>query len=56
MKHNFLTALQVSTIYSRQFAIPETSKNWLGLINICVRHTREIYEVLPHSVDFKAPV
>ena len=36
----------------------ETCKNWLSLVNIYVyfaRHTREIYQVLPYSVDFKVP-
>ena len=36
--------------------MPETCKNWLGLVNGCVyyaRQTREIYQV-PYSVDFKA--
>ena len=42
-----------------QFAMPETWKNGFGPINSCVyyaRQTREInYQVLPYSVDFKAP-
>ena len=39
--------------------MPETCENWLDLLNICiyyVQQTREIYQVLPYSVDFKAPV
>ena len=38
--------------------MPETYENWLGLINSCANYahkTREIYQVLPYSVDFKAP-
>ena len=38
--------------------MPETCENWLGLVNSCVyhaSHAREIYKVLPYSVDFKAP-
>ena len=41
-----------------QFALPETCKKWLGLVNICAysaHQTHEIYQVLPYSVDFKAP-
>ena len=40
------------------FTMPETCENWLGLVNSYVystRQTREIYQVLPYSVDFKAP-
>ena len=36
----------------------ETCENWLGHVNSCVyyaRQTREIYQVPPYSVDFKAP-
>ena len=36
----------------------QTCQNWLGIVNSCVycaHHTREIYQVLPYSVDFKAP-
>ena len=39
--------------------MPETCENWLGLVNSCVYYahqTREIYQVLPYSMDFKAPV
>ena len=42
----------------RTICMPETCENWLGLVNICVRYAgqiREIYQVLPYSVDFKAP-
>ena len=38
--------------------MPGTCENWLSLVNSCVysaRQTREIYQVLPYSVDFKAP-
>ena len=38
--------------------MPETCENWLGLVNSCVYYgsqTREIYQVLPYSVDGKAP-
>ena len=38
--------------------MPKTCKNWLGLVNSCVyygRQTREIYQVVSYSVDFKAP-
>ena len=34
----------------------ETSENWLGLVNSFINdahQTREIYQVLPYSVDFK---
>ena len=40
-----------------QFAMPEICENWLGLVNSCVYYahqTREIHQVLPFSVDFKA--
>ena len=36
----------------------ETCENWLGLVNSCIYfdcQTYEIYQVLPYSVDFKAP-
>ena len=32
--------------------------NWLDLVNCCIYYTRqtcEIYQVMPYSVDFKAP-
>ena len=41
-----------------QFAMPKTSENWVGLVNSCVNHAqqiRQIYQVLPYSVDFKDP-
>ena len=41
-----------------QFVIPETCDSMLGLVNSCVYYaiqTLEIYQVLPCSVDFKAP-
>ena len=40
-----------------QFAMPETYENWHSLVNSCIYnacHTREIYQVLSYSVDFKA--
>ena len=36
----------------------ETCENWLGLVNSCIHYahqTHEISQVLPYSVDFKAP-
>ena len=36
----------------------ETCENWLSIVNRCIYHayqTHEIYQVLPYSVDFKAP-
>ena len=41
-----------------QFAMPETNENWLGVVNICfyyAHETREIYQALSYSVEFKAP-
>ena len=38
--------------------MPETNENWLGLVNNYIYYacqTSEIYQVLPNSVDFKAP-
>ena len=38
--------------------MPETCENWLGLVNSCIYYvcqTHEIYQVVPYSVDFKAP-
>ena len=38
--------------------MPKTCENWLGLVNsyiFYVNQTCEIYQVLPYSVDFKAP-
>ena len=38
--------------------MPETSDNWLGLVNSCIYYAyqiHEIYQVLSYSVDFKAP-
>ena len=35
--------------------MPETCENWLGLVNNYIyfaRQTREIYQVLPYSVDW----
>ena len=37
--------------------MPETGENWFGLINSCIYYahqTREIYQALPYSSDFKA--
>ena len=39
--------------------MPETCENSLGRVNnyVCyVRQTREIYQVLPYSMDVRAPV
>ena len=36
----------------------ETCDNWLDLENSCVyyaRQTREIYQILPYSMDFEVP-
>ena len=41
-----------------QFAIPKTCENWLGLVNSYIYYacqTCEMYQVLPYSLDFKAP-
>ena len=38
--------------------MPETCENWLNFVHSCVYHnrqTRDIYQVLPYSVVFKAP-
>ena len=38
--------------------MPEICENWLSLVNSCIYNacqTHEIYQVLPYSVDFKAP-
>ena len=38
--------------------MPDTRENWLGHVNSCVYYacqTREIYQVLPYTVDLKAP-
>ena len=38
--------------------MPETCENWCGLVNSDVYYahqTRETYQVLPYSIDFKAP-
>ena len=38
--------------------MPETRENWLGFVNSCAYYavqTREIYQIQPYSVDFKAP-
>ena len=38
--------------------MPQTSENWTGLVKDCVfyaRQTHDIYQVLPYSVDFRAP-
>ena len=39
--------------------MPEACENWLGLVNSYIYYahqTHEINQVLPYSVDFKAPV
>ena len=38
--------------------MPEICENWLSLVNSCIYYslqTCEIYQVLPYSLDFKAP-
>ena len=43
---------------SGQFAMPETCKIRLDVVNSCINYahqTREIYQVQPYSVDFKTP-
>ena len=36
--------------------MPETCKNWFGLVNSCVQYARQTHSpVLLHSVDFKTP-
>ena len=38
--------------------MPETCENLLGRVNSCVYRagqTRDSYQILPYSVDFKAP-
>ena len=38
--------------------MPSTFENWLGFVNSCVYsayQTYEIYQILPYSVDCKAP-
>ena len=38
--------------------MPKTCENWLGLVKRCIYYalqTHKIYQVLPYSVDFKAP-
>ena len=38
--------------------MPETCEKWLDLVIICIYYapqTREIGQVLPYSLDFKAP-
>ena len=45
--------------YLGQFVMPEICEHCLGLVNSCIyyaHHTYKIYQVLPHSVDFKAPI
>ena len=42
----------------RQFAMPKTCEDLPSLVNSCVYYacqTCEIYQILPYSVDFKAP-
>ena len=62
IKYKFFTAIPYN-FHSRlhqleQFALPNTCENWLSLVNSCVYYacqTCEIYQVLPYSVNFKAP-
>ena len=38
--------------------MPDTCENWPGPVNSCIDYacqTHEIYQVLPYSVDCKAP-
>ena len=38
--------------------MPETCENWFGLVNMwvyCAHQTHETYQVMPYSMDFKAP-
>ena len=38
--------------------MPQTCENWLSLVHIYVNYAyqiHEIYQVLPYSMDFKAP-
>ena len=38
--------------------MPGTCEDWLGLVNNCLYFARqicEIYQLLPHYVDFKTP-
>ena len=42
-----------------QFAMPKTCEKWFGHVNsyvYCACQTHEIYQVLPYSMEFKAPV
>ena len=35
--------------------MPQMGKNWLDLVNMGLLCLYEIYQVLPYSVNFKAP-
>ena len=51
--HQPIASVKIRTIYHAR-----DLWNWLGLANSCVyyaRQPREIYQVLPSSVDFKDP-
>ena len=40
-----------------QFAMPESCENWSNIVNSLIYYAgqaREIYQLLPYSVDFKA--
>ena len=49
---------QVIVFHTEGFQPPENCENWLGLVNSCVYYacqTHEFYQVLPYSMDLKAP-
>ena len=52
-------AFAIAVLKLGQYAMPETCENLRGLVKSCVyydRQSSEIYQVLPYSMDFKAPV
>ena len=54
-----LNGLPITVMKLVQSAISKTCENWLFLVNNRVyyaRQTRDIYQVLPYSLDFKAPI
>ena len=55
---SFLLDIFVQCWKLGQSAVPENCEKWLGLVNSCIYYPHkscEIYQVLPYSVDFKAP-
>ena len=55
-KRCYVTNLQCKKL--GQFDVPETCENWLDPVNSCSYYacqTCAINQVLPYSVDFKAP-